>query len=97
MLGRKLFFDKTVGCAKCHPKPLYTDLSMHDVASAGKHDHRKTFDTPTLIECWRTAPYMHDGRYTTIKELLTKGKHGNKGRKLTDQQIDDLIEFVLSL
>ena len=98
--GRKLFFDKTVGCAKCHPKPIYTDLSKHDVASAAKHDRQDTFETPTLIECWRTAPYMHDGQYTTIKELLTKGKHGNKGGKLdkfTDRQIDDLVEFVLSL
>jgi len=98
--GKKLFFDKEVGCAKCHPKPLYTDLSMHDVGSKGKHDRRTTFDTPTLIECWRTAPYMHDGRYTTMKELFTKGKHGmknGKADKLNDKQIDDLVEFVLSL
>jgi YVTN family beta-propeller protein len=95
--GKKLFFDKTGGCAKCHPAPLYTDLSMHDVASKGKYDRRKTFDTPTLIESWRTAPYMHDGQYTTMKELLTKGKHGKVDAKLSEKQIADLIEFVLSL
>jgi len=104
--GKKLFFDEEVGCAKCHPaepeqEPLYTDLLVRDVASRGEYDRRDAFDTSTLIECWRTAPYMHDGHYTTMKELLTKGKHGNPGGgdvdKLTEQQIDDLVEFVLSL
>ena len=95
--GKKLFLDKGVGCAQCHPAGLYTDLAMHDVASKGKYDRRKTFDTPTLIECWRTAPYMHDGQYTTMKELLTKGKHGKVDSKLNEKQIADLVEFVLSL
>ena len=104
--GKKLFFDEKVGCAKCHPAqpeqdPLYTDLLIRDVGSRGEYDRRDEFDTPTLIECWRTAPYMHDGHYTTMKELLQKGKHGNKGGgevdKLSEQQIDDLVEFVLSL
>jgi cytochrome c peroxidase len=98
--GKKLFFDAKVGCATCHPEPLYTDLQMHDVDSRGQYDRRSTFDTPTLVECWRTAPYMHDGHYVTLKELFTKGKHGAKGgdiSKLTEQQIDDLVEFVRSL
>ncbi len=98
--GKKVFFDEKIGCAKCHPEPHYTDLQMHDVESKGKYDRRADFDTPTLVECWRTAPYMHDGHYLTIKELLTTGKHGRKGGevdKLTDKQIDDLVEFVLSL
>jgi len=98
--GEKLFFDAKINCAKCHPKPLFTDLQMHDVGSRGKYDRRDAFDTPTLIECWRTAPYMHDGRYTTLKELLTHGKHGSQDgeiNKLSEQQINDLVEFVLSL
>ena len=98
--GKKLFFDEQVGCANCHPKPLYTDLKMHDVGSKGQLDRRTTFDTPTLIECWRTAPYLHDGRYATVKELLTEGKHGqpeDKASKLDDKQIADLAEYVLSL
>jgi len=95
--GKKLFFDKSVGCGKCHPAPLYTDLAMHDVDAKGKYDRRNTFDTSTLIECWRTAPYMHDGQYTTMTELLTKGKHGKVDTKLDAKQIADLVEFVLSL
>jgi len=112
--GKKLFFDEEVGCAKCHPAPLYTDLKMHNVASRAERDRRDTFDTPTLVECWRTAPYLHSGRYLTVKDLLTKGKHGQTGvkiegayrpkpseggnsGKLTEMQIDDLVEYVLSL
>jgi hypothetical protein len=32
-----------------------------------------------------------------MKELLTRGKHSKKTEILTDEQIDDLVEFVLSL
>jgi hypothetical protein len=32
-----------------------------------------------------------------VKELLTKDKHSKKTEMLTDEQIDDLVEFVLSL
>jgi DNA-binding beta-propeller fold protein YncE len=98
--GKKLFFDETVRCAKCHPEPLYTDKELHDVGSRGRHDRRDTFDTPTLIESWRTAPYMHDGRCTTLKDLFTEEKHGLRGGdvgKLSEQQTTDLVEFVLSL
>ncbi len=98
--GQALFNSERVGCAKCHPAPLYTDLQMHDVESRGQYDRRNEFDTPTLIECWRTAPYLHDGRYTTIKQLIKEGKHGRKFgevEKLTEQEIDDLVEFTLSL
>jgi len=98
--GRDLFFSERAGCGRCHPEPLYTDQKMHDVASKGQYDRGSKFDTPTLIECWRTAPYMHDGRYTTMKQLLIEGKHGAAGsqlEKLSEQEINDLVEFVLSL
>ncbi len=97
--GQKLFFDEQVGCAKCHPEPLYTDQRMHDVGSRGQFDRHDAFDTPTLIECWRTAPYMHDGHWLTVEELLTEGKHGQNDhvKRLSAEQLDDLVEFVLSL
>jgi len=98
--GKQLFFDEKVGCGKCHPEPLYTDLKMHDVGSSVPYDRRVDFDTPTLIEAWRTAPYMHDGHYTTIKDLLVTGKHGAHSGELdalSEQDLKDLCEFVLSL
>ena len=99
--GKKIFFDAKVGCAKCHPEPVYCDKKSHDVGSAGKFDKpTDKFNTPRLTECWRTAPYMHDGHYLTVKELLIQGKHGAKGgdlSKLSEKDIDDLVEFVNSL
>ena len=99
--GKKIFFDAKVGCANCHPEPVYCDKKSHDVGSAGKFDKpTDKFNTPRLTECWRTAPYMHDGHYLTVKELLMRGKHGAKGHdlgKLTAKDFDDLAEFVNSL
>jgi len=98
--GKKIFEDSKVGCAKCHPAPLFTDLKMHDVNSKVYYDRKPSFDTPTLIECWRTAPYLHDGRYTKMKDVFKLGKHGDvEGdiEGLTDEQLDDLVEYVQSL
>jgi len=103
--GKELFFSERVSCHKCHPEPLYTDLKMHDVGSRGRYDHRNgeptpAFDTPTLVECWRTAPYMHDGRYTSMKAVFTEGKHGKLAgdvEGLSDEEVNDLVEFVMSL
>jgi len=97
--GKKLFFSEKVGCSKCHTAPLYTDMQMHDIGSKSPCDHRRDFDTPTLIEAWRTAPYFHDGRYTTVKESIFNCKsateHGDVN--LNEQQASDLGEFILSL
>ena len=96
--GKVLFAQ--MGCAKCHPPPLYTDRRMYDVASKGPCDYQAKFDTPTLIEVWRTAPYMHDGRYKTVRDLIVKGRHGRRHGpldSLNDKQIKDLVKFVLSL
>jgi len=97
--GSRLFFSERTGCATCHPAPLYTNLRTYDVGSRGPEDYRDAFDTPTMIEAWRTAPYMHDGRYTNIREVIAERQHGARhGRvaDLTAQQIKDLAEFVLS-
>ena len=98
--GKKLFESDRAGCHNCHHAPLYTDLKMHDVHTRGPADYVDQFCTPTLVEVWRTAPYLHDGRYATIKELIVKGKHGKgvgHASELSEQAVDDLVEFVLSL
>ncbi|MCZ7640996.1 MAG: hypothetical protein M5U12_36045 [Verrucomicrobia bacterium] len=55
---------------------------------------------PTLIELWRTAPYLHDGSAATLREILTSrnvaDQHG-KTSHLNDDQIRDLVEYLLSL
>ena len=99
--GETLFKDSQVGCAACHPSGLYTDMQPYDVGSRGRFDKAtEKFDTPTLVECWRTAPYLHDGSAATMKDILTtknaKDRHG-KTSHLTPQQIEDLTAYVLSL
>ena len=99
--GKELFFSPGVGCAECHPPPYYSDKESHSVGSPGKYDKPNDhFNTPRLTEVWRTAPYMHDGHYLTIPELLSKGQHGLHGEKkpkLSAKEIADLAEFVNSL
>jgi cytochrome c peroxidase len=98
--GKKLFESQHVGCHACHPAPLYTDLKVYRVGSRGPADYVDAFDTPTLVEVWRTAPYLHDGRYATIRELLVEGQHGRGeagAAALSQQDLADLVAFVLSL
>jgi YVTN family beta-propeller protein len=96
--GQKLF--ETAGCASCHTPGLYTDFNKHDLGTGKWLDEGESFDTPTLIEVWRTAPYLYDGRAATIEDMLKKhnldDKHGSTS-DLTDRQIKDLAEFTLSL
>jgi cytochrome c peroxidase len=96
--GRRVF--KKAGCASCHSSPLYTDLKKYNIGTGKDMDEGQSFDTPTLIESWRTAPYLYDGRAKTIKEVLTKHNSGDKHGKtstLTDEEINSLTEFILSL
>lgn len=96
--GQRLFQSARIGCSRCHPAPLYTDLKPHNVGSRGSMERTERFDTPSLVEVWRTAPYLHDGRYLTVKELLLEGRHGLRAdHRLSEQELDDLVEFVLSL
>ena len=98
--GKKVFEDDKVSCAKCHPTPLFTDLNTYDVGTKGQYDRIGGFDTPTLVEVWRTAPYLHDGSALTIKDVLTthnKGDTHGTTSHLNKEQMDDLIAYVLSL
>jgi len=94
--GQQVFRD--AGCASCHSGPLYTNGQLYDVGTRSGLD-AGPFDTPTLVEVWRTAPYLHDGRAATIRDVLTTcnpdNKHG-KTSELTVEQIADLTEFVLT-
>jgi len=99
--GQALFTDPAVGCAECHPSPRFTDLKPHPVGTTGKFDRpTDIFYTPTLVEVWRTAPYLHDGSAATVRDTLTTrnrtDQHG-KTNHLKPEQIDDLVEYVLSL
>ena len=95
--GEKLF--KKAGCAQCHSGPLYTNMGKYDVGTSTDEEDYKEFDTPTLVEVWRTAPYLHDGRAVTVKEVLTKfnknDQHGETSN-LSEKEIVDLAEYILT-
>jgi YVTN family beta-propeller protein len=95
--GQQIFQD--AGCASCHNGPLYTNGRLYDVGAGSGAESTAAFDTPTLIEVWRTAPYLHDGRAATIQDVLTvhnaQDQHGRTST-LTQAQIAALAEFVLT-
>ena len=96
----KVLFEGKAGCAVCHPAPYYTDRKMHNVGAVSPSEPDGKYDTPTLVECYRTGPYLHDGRASSLKDALTthdpEGKHGDT-KQLTPQEVDDLVTFLLSL
>lgn len=95
--GAKIY--KKAKCAECHPAPLFTDLNRYNAGIGIGSEKDREFDTPTLVEIWRTAPYLYDGRAVTMEEVLTKFNQGDKHGKTSDlspEQKKDLAEYVLS-
>lgn len=90
--GRKVF-DK-LNCGECHSGPYYTDLRMHRIGD--DIEFEKGWDTPTLIEAWRTAPYLFDGRAATMQDVFEVHKHG-VDKKISKKEIEALTEYVNSL
>jgi len=99
--GKKLFLSEAVGCTDCHEPPLHTDMKLHNVGTIDRFDKpTDRFDTPALVELWRSAPYLHDGSAATVRDVLTTrnplGKHGDV-EHLTAKELDDLCAYILSL
>ncbi len=95
--GQQVFVD--AGCSSCHNGPYYTNGRLYNVGTGSADDSTEAYDTPTLREVWRTAPYLHDGRAATIEEVLTvHNRHDKHGRtsQLTEEQVADLAQYVLT-
>lgn len=102
--GKAIF--KNLQCASCHSGAEFTDSpsgKLHDVgtitATTGNR-LKKTLlglDVPTLKDVWATAPYLHDGSASTIKEVLTT-KNSNDAHgavsSLSKKEIDELIAYI---
>lgn len=101
-LGEEIFNNPIVGCASCHSGPYYTDYQIHDVGTANgpMEVMGPMIDTPTLLGLSRSAPYLHDGSVENLKELFTTANpenlHGITSQ-LTSQELEALVEFLLSL
>ena len=90
--GKKVF-DK-LKCGECHSGIYYTDLKMHRIGEDVEFE--KGWDTPTLREVWRTAPYLFDGRAATMQEVFEVHRHGIE-KKVSKKDIEALTEYVNSL
>ena len=110
-------------CNTCHAEPLFTDNSYHNIglnSNARLHDKGRLgitglqidslkFKVPTLRNIMVTAPYMHDGRFTTIGQVIEHYKSGinfkqpnidtalHNGLQITMQQKLDLLAFLYTL
>jgi cytochrome c peroxidase len=97
--GEKVF--REAGCAQCHPSSLFTDLHQYNVGTAGPNDQpTDKFDTPSLVELWRTDPYLHDGSAATVRDVVTSrntsDRHGRTSH-LSDAEIEELCAYLRSL
>ncbi len=108
--GRDIF--EKAGCLYCHSGPYFSGHAKDDYKKPGKKypkydigvadgsEKDKKFDTPTLIELYRTRPYLYDGRAANLHEVFTKynkkDKHGVTSN-LTKEELDCLVEYLNSL
>ena len=109
-------------CASCHREPLFTDYSFRNnglvpdslapdagrAAITGRAQDSLCFRVPSLRNIERTAPYMHDGRFRRLRDVLhhyTTGLHQSPTLaptlrvplRLTPDKQKDLIAFLLTL
>lgn len=104
--GRDIFMDENAGdCFHCHGdiyNPLWTDNLFHNngldasitdfglgKVTGNPNDNGK-FKTPTLRNLSYTAPYMHDGRFKNLDEVI---EHYSTGL-VWSSTIDDLMKEV---
>ncbi|NNE09907.1 MAG: c-type cytochrome [Gemmatimonadetes bacterium] len=121
--GHDLFFSEQAECFHCHGvNDLLTDDDFHSIglenplvdrgrgAVTGNPLEDGLFKSPTLRNIGVTAPYMHDGRFATLDEVIEHYRSGGVrgpnvdaliptgvGFDLSDQDVEDLIAFLHTL
>lgn len=118
--GLELFRGKA-RCTRCHSGFNFTDEKFHNLGigwdtgtvDLGRYMVTKNpadigaFKTPTLREIARSAPYMHDGRFKTLEEVVNfynqggvKNPHQDEliiPLELTDEEKRNLVAFLRTL
>ncbi len=97
--GKSIFESAETQCSTCHhPDGSWVDGQKHDVGTRASADPNAQFDTPTLRFVGGTAPYFHDGRYRTLRDLLV-GHDGKMGatKQLSPADMESLEAFMRTL
>ncbi|MBI3554122.1 MAG: hypothetical protein HY077_16620 [Elusimicrobia bacterium] len=117
--GLKLFVGKA-GCLACHAGPFFSADNYHNNGlkpAAGLDDpgryaieqdpvYWRAFKTPPLRNVAVTAPYMHDGRFKTLREVVDFYDRGGddpdgdsriKPLRLTAKEKTELTDFLAAL
>jgi len=117
--GFELFQDKAK-CAVCHMGYNFTDNGFHNIGlktegepDVGRYAQRPlksmhgAFKTPTLRDIGLTAPYMRNGSYKTLMEVVEHYDRGGDDKtnldlnmvplSLTASEKTDLVAFLESL
>lgn len=101
--GYNLFKEK---CSSCHAEPFFTDFSYRsnglDLVSTdegrahitGLNTDVGTFRVPTLRNIEYTFPYMHDGRFYSLDEVLEHYNSGVKASTNLDQRLQNGIPLT---
>jgi len=117
--GEVLFFSQPLSCFRCHGGFNFSDATISARNSAralefhnnGLPNGDGTFKTPTLRNIAVTAPYMHDGSFKTLEDVLDHYAAGGRGSghdnpnkdpliagfSMTQQDRSDLVAFLQSL
>ena len=87
--GKQIFFSPNLGnCAACHgtdaftaPAPRNNGLNLSYVDNGlgdftGNPQHNGLFKVPSLRNVALTAPFMHDGRFETLMDVVLHYDHG---------------------
>ena len=91
-------FDRA-GCANCHSGPMFSDFKPHVLgvpdnsrlpASDAGIASSYAFRTPSLRNLRATAPYMHNGAFQTLPEVLRFYRNGRRRPQNPNVQRDAL-------
>jgi cytochrome c peroxidase len=104
--GQQLFQDKGQ-CISCHGGPLFSDDQLHNTGvprTPGATDSGNpvvpgAFNTSSLRDISNLAPYMHNGVFTTLKQVVEfyNTTSSIAPLHLTPQEIDDIVAYLESL
>lgn len=75
-------FRTRARCINCHHGPLFSDNQFHNSGFSGRDagyymvTHRDEdmgkFKTPSLRDVTRTGPWMHDGQFTKLEQVISR-------------------------